>query len=161
MDLIKYYTDYIDDVNEKFPTISKAEIKQILYYGFKVFAAVNMAGMDTFHRNYDYVAYVGKLFNDNLTYFHYWRIKCKKKLRYIYRRSNTIFNGKYYFGMTQKEFEFYESQKSKVGVRRKKFYFPYIYAYKIKEEAFLDRYRKYFFELDFPKDIGWVLFQEK
>lgn len=160
MDIIKYYTDYIDQVNEKFPSLSKSEIKQILNYGFKIFNVCHRNGMDTLHKSPYFTAYVGRLYNDNLKYYHYWRLKYKKKLRYLYKRQNTVYDGHYYFGMTEKEFQYHESQKHKKGVRRQNFHYPYIYAYKIKEEAFIDRARKYFFVVDYPEDIGWVLYRE-
>ena len=158
---IKNYTDYIDQVREKFPTLSKGEINTVLKYGFRMFASLNMSGLDTFHRNFNFVAYVGKFFNDGLTFYHYWRLKYKKKLRYLYRKKKTIYDGYYYFGLTEKEYQAYLAQINTKGNRRQKFYFPYVYGYKIKEEAFLDRYRRYFFKVSFPVDVGWILYKEK
>lgn len=160
MDIVKYYTDYIEEVQKKFPSLSHQEIKQILNYGFKMLNVCHRNGMDTLHKAPYFTAYIGSLFNNNLKYYHYWRIKYKKKLRYLYKRYNTIFDGKYYFGLTEKEFEYYNSQKKKKGARRQMFHFLYIYAYKIKEEAFIDRGRKYFFVIDYPEDLGWAFYKE-
>lgn len=71
MDVIKYYTDYIDKVNEKFPSLSEHEIKQILNYGFKMFNTCHRNGLDTLNLTSYYTMYTGKLFNDNLTNYHY------------------------------------------------------------------------------------------
>lgn len=160
MDIIKDYTYYVDAVKEKFPTLSESEIKVILRHGFRMFAGCNMNDLDTLHMSKGFVAYVGKFFNDGLKYHHYWRTKYKKKARYLYRRRKTIYDGYYYFALTEKEYQFYLSQKKPRGTRRQKFFFPYIYAYKVKEEAFVDRFRKYFFRLSFPTDVGWTLYKE-
>lgn len=160
MDIIKYYTDYIDEVNEKFPSLSKHEIKQILNYGLKMFNTCHRNGLDTINITSYYTMYTGKLFNDDFTHYHYWRLKYKRKLRFLYRRQKTIYDGHYYFGMTEKEFEYYQSQKKNRGTRRQVFHYPYMFAYKIKEEAFADRGRKYFFIVDYPEDVGWMFYKE-
>lgn len=82
-------------------------------------------------------------------------------MRYMYRKERRIYDGYYYFGLTQKEFEYWQEQtKEKVKKRRQIIHFNYIYAYKSMEEAFVDKSRKYFFKLSYPADVGWALYKE-
>lgn len=78
----------------------------------------------------------------------------------MYKRENRVYDGFYYFGMTEKEFQNYQSQKKHTGKRRKIFTFNRVYAYKIKEEAFADRSNRYFFKLSYPEDVGWAFYKE-
>ena len=56
-------------------------------------------------------------------------------MRYLYRKERRIYDGYYYFGLTQKEFEYWQEQtKEKVKKRRQIIHFNYIYAYKSMEE---------------------------
>ena len=162
MDLFKTYEDYMDQVCEHFPTIDRKDIDKILRHGFKMFHYSHWWGMDTLNKTDYFTAYTGNLYNDELKYYHYWRQKRKRKLRYLYKREKHIYDGYYYFGLTQKEFEYWQQQtkKHKHGHRRSIIHFNYIYAYKIMEEAFVDRGRKYFFKFSYPVDAGWTIFKE-
>ena len=161
MEVFKTYKDYMDRVCEKFPTIDRKTIDKILNYGFRMFHYTHWAGLDTWNKTDYFSMYTGKLFMDDIKQYHYWRWKRKRKMRYLYRKERRIYDGYYYFGLTQKEFEYWQEQtKEKVKKRRQIIHFNYIYAYKSMEEAFVDKSRKYFFKLSYPADVGWSLYKE-
>lgn len=157
---IKYVDDYVDKVWEKFPSLTRKEIEYILKFGLRSFYTHNVYGGDVLLKSPYFTLYCGKFFRDNLIFYHYWRIKNKIKLRIKYKRAKKTFNGEYYFGLTDKEFENYKAQFKSRGRRRQRVKFDYIYAYKILEECMLDRGRKHFFVLYFPTDVGWTLYQK-
>lgn len=157
---IKYIDDYIDKVHKKFPSLSRKEIETILLFGMRSFYTHNLYGGDVLLKSPYFTLYSGKFFKDNLIFYHYWRIKNKIKLRIKYYRAKTIFNGEYYFGLTDKEFENYKSQFKSRGRRRTKVKFDHIYAYKILEECMLDKAKKHFFSLSFNEDVGFTFYKQ-
>lgn len=151
--LIKDLDDYVDEISEKYPHISKYEIKRVLEYGFTTFYMLNKKGADVLIRNRSFSAYCGKMFLDDYKRAFYNNIKKRIKLRLLYRFSQEIYSGSYYFGLTNAEWDFYQSQiKNK---RRSKIKFKDLLLYKIKEESFIDKSKTHFFEIYYPIDVGW------
>ena len=68
----------------------------------------------------------------------------KLKLRIKYKRAKTIFNGKYYFGLKEQQ---YQVLFGKGKNKRKKICFPEMKIYKIYEECELHK-PDYIFEFD-------------
>jgi len=66
-------------------------------------------------------------------------------LRFKYRSSKTQFNGEYYFGLSQRQFDEYCGKFTKNKKKNPKLTFKDIILYKILDECLLDRNKKYFF----------------
>lgn len=156
--MIKELGDYLDILENKYPHISRYELKRVLEHGFHTFYTLNKKGADLQIHNKDYTAYCGKMFIDNHKRALYNNIKTRIKLRLKYKYIQEEYNGIYYFGLSEAEWEFYQSQIT--SKRRNKIKFTNLKLYKIKEECFLDKSKKHFFILYYPIDVGWLFTEE-
>lgn len=158
INMIKELDDYLDVLNRKYPQISRQELKNVIEYGFSTFYFLNKKGADIQIHNEKYTAYCGKMFIDNHKRVLYNNVKARIKLRLKYNYAQEIYNGLYYFGLNDVEWEFYQSQMA--SKRRNKIKFIDLKLYKIKEECYLDKSKTHFFILYYPIDVGWF-FTEK
>lgn len=151
--MIKEIGDYLDILKSKYPHISYQDLKRILEYGFYTFYMLNKKGADVQVSNRKYTAYCGRMFlNDNIRSL-YNITKAKRKLRLLYKYSQEAYDGIYYFGLNDEEWEQYQSQI--VSKKQNKVKFLNLKLYKIKEECFLDKSKTHFFMINYPIDIGW------
>lgn len=157
--MVKDLDEYLCKLEKKYSSVSKAEIKRILEYGFGVFYTLNKYGADIQIHNNNFTAYCGKMFIDDYKRTLYNNLKYRIKLRLNYKYTQEIYNGFYYFGLNEIEWEFYK--KKLQSKRRSRIEFKNIKLFKIKEECFLDKSKKYFFILNYPIDIGWTCIKEK
>ena len=156
--MVKELDSYIESISKKYPYIPKKELQRVIEYGFNTYFLLTKKGADIQIQNSKYNAYCGKLFLDNLKRILYNNVKMRIKLRLKYKYAQEIYDGNYYFGLNESEWENYQSQiKSK---RRNKITFYNIKLYKIKEECFLDKSKKYFFILNYPIDVGWTFIKD-
>ena len=155
----KYVDDYVDRVHEKFPTVSKSAIKRILQFGTKSFYTHNLYGGDVLLRAPYFTLYCGRMFKSNLVFYKYWKIKYKIKFRIKYKREKRKYDGWYYFGMTEEEYQTYKIQSK--NKRRKSFTLNTFFAFKIFDELLLDRKYKYFFKFKFPVDVGFKFYKKE
>ena len=155
--MIKTLDDYISNIKSKYPNVSEEEIKKILEYGFNTFYTLTKKGADIQIKNNKYNAYCGKMFLDNLKRTLYNKTKSKIKLRLKYKYAQNIYNGKYFFGLNEEEWNSYQKQ---INIKKnKEILLSKIKLYKIKEECLLDKSKKYFFVLYYPVDIGWTFYK--
>lgn len=155
----RYVDDYVDRVHERFPKISKKAIKRILQFGLKSFYTHNLYGGDVLLKSPYFTLYSGRMFRSNLVFYKYWKIKYKIKFRIKYKRDKKQYDGYYYFGLSEEEYQDYKSQVKKSGRRRQKFTFKKVYAYKLLDECLLDRKNKHFFRFEFPTDVGFTFYK--
>lgn len=155
---IRRAEDYYDQIQEKFPDLNRWEISRIVVFGLRMFYLHNLWGGDIIIKSRYFLMYVGRVFSSNLTFYHYAKIKWRIKLRMKYKRKKIRFDGKYYFGMTEKEYQDWESQFEQ-GKKKSKIVYKNVYAHKIKEECFLDHAKKYLFEWSWPEDMGFAFFR--
>ena len=148
---------YYDKIQEKFPSLTKNQIERIVKFGLRSYYNHNLYGGDVLNKSPYFTMYTGKLFNDNILFYQYRLIKNRIKLRIKYKRSKVKYDGNYYFGLTEEEFENYKKQFKKTGRRRRKVTFDKIYAYKIKDECLMDHRYKHIFKLNYPADGGFIL----
>jgi len=151
---IRNPSDYYEQVHERFPDLTLIEIKKIVDFGLKSFCKHNRIGGDVLLKSKDITVYSGKVFSSNLVFYHYWRLKHKVKLRLKHRIAKPKFNGEYYFGLTQREFDEYCGDLSKK--RKPQIIIKNAFLYKILEECLLDRQKKHFFVWYFSQDLGYT-----
>ena len=155
---LKQIQDYYDQVKEQFPDLEMWEIDKILKHGMRSFYMVNVYGADVLLKHKNFTMYFGKLFRNNLIFYKYWRLKHKIKLRIKWKRDKRQWDGYYYFGLTEENYQSYF--KNKKGRIKKKINIQKLYGYKIPEECFLDQKLKYFFKFK-HEDVGFTLYYEE
>ncbi len=158
--IIRKYTDYVDKVHEKFPDVPIKELQTIMRFGLRSFYLHNLYGGDVLLKSPYFTLYSGKMFSDNLVFYHYWKIKYKIKLRIRHKRARKPYSGKYYFGMTEKQYEEYVSSRKTKGRSKTKVTIEHLFAYKIMEEAMLDRGKKHFFILYYDSNVGFSFYKK-
>lgn len=154
---VKSVENYYNEIQKKFPDLSKKQIEKIIKFGLRSYYNHNLYGGDILNKSPYFTMYTGKLFGNNLLFYKYWLIKNKIKLRIKYKRNKTKYDGYYYFGLSESEFADYKKQFNKTGRRRRKITFEKIYAFKIKEECLINNKHKHIFRLSYPEDVGFVL----
>lgn len=157
--MVKELDDYLDKLEEKYPHIPRKELKRVLEHGFYTFYMLTKKGADIQSHTERSTAYCGKLFTDHYKRSLYNNVKKRIKLRLKYKYAQEVYDGAYYFGLNEAEWEFYQSQKA--TKRRSKVKFTNLRLYKIREECFLDKSKKHFFMLYYPIDVGWSFWEDE
>ncbi len=152
---IKYIEDYYDKIKEQFPELTEKQISQILTFGFQSFYLHTLYGGDILSKSPYLTVYCGKTFLDPQKFMQYRGLKLTTKLRVKYKKAKTQWDGYYYFGLTDEEFEYYKSQMKKSGRRRRKFHFKQITMFKILEELLSKRRFNHIFKIPYPLDVGF------
>lgn len=148
---------YYDKIKEKYPELTYRQIDRIVKHGLLAYYTVNTYGADVLLKHPKYTIYTGKLFNDKLVFYKYWRLKWRIKLRLKYFRTKSKYEGYYYFGLSESEFLQYKSKIKKTGRRRQKIEFPNVTLFKLLDEALLDHGKKHFFKIKYPEDCGFMM----
>lgn len=156
---IKTIRDYYDEVAEAFPEVPKKDIERILNFGWKSVYLHNAYGGDTLLKDDSknkYLFYIGNLTFDSLKHFRYYIKKMIVKIRVLYHRSKVVWDGYYYFALTEDQYQHYLSQINSKGRKRKKFNFKgSVMFYKIfKECKVAEHNKKYFFKIFSTVDLG-------
>ena len=157
---LKRIEDYYDKVQEKFPELTREQIDKILKFGFRSFYTHTLYGGDVLSKSPYFTMYCGKVFSSNVVFYNYWLLKTRIKLRIKYKRTRTQYDGYYYFGLSEDDFQYYLSQKKKTGRRRQKFHFKRIKLFKIVDEVICDRQYKHIFKIPYPVDNGFTIWRE-
>ncbi len=151
---------YYDKIIERWPELTYKQVDKIIKHGLSSLYLYNLYGGDVLLKSPDYTMYFGKLFKEGGIFYKYWQIKWKIKLRIKYKKAKTKYDGYYYFGLTEEEFQTYKNKIKPTGRRRKKFEFKRIVLYKILDECFLHKELKHIFRIKYPEDCGFTMFKE-
>ena len=127
---LKKVQDYYEHLFELYPNIPKRDIQRIMQFGLKAFLMHNNYGGDVLLQSPNMWLYCGKLMKDSVKYFEYYKRKMIIKIRINHKRLNIPWDGYYYFGMHQKQYDDYCSQKNKRGRPKKHFKFGNVVLYK-------------------------------
>lgn len=150
---IRHVEDYYDKIKEKFPDLEMWEIEKILKHGFQSMFVLNNYGADVICKSpKGFLMYFGKLFNNKDLWWQYRTIKSRIKFRIKHLAKKQVWDGVYYFGLTEDEYNTLIPKKS--GRYKRKITFPNLKIYKIKEEACLLFTVKYLFKLTGEEDKG-------
>ena len=164
---LAYPEKYYEKVKERFPELTYREIDTIVKFGLRSLFINCGYGGDILLKAPYFTMYIGKIFKDKLKFVKYKILKQSIKLRIKYKRAKTQWDGYYYFGLTEDEFQEYlnnfriygQGNKSK-GARRRKITFPKIKCYKILEECKIHPIYKHIFKLKYPEDVGFTFWKE-
>lgn len=158
---IKTINDYYDIMYSKFPDVPKDDIKKILNHGWKAFYQINSVGADVSTADKDFWCYVGFLQKNSLKYFRYYIKKLVLKLRIMGKRTKVLWNGYYYFALSDKQFDQYLEQQKAKGRKRKWFNYGNQILFKSLNDCRLTQFnKKYIFKVPFISSIGDRFYKE-
>lgn len=141
---IKNVNDYVDSVHEKFPEFTKAEIKRILVYGFKMIIQYVSAGNDIQIKDNKSFFFIGQIPNSALAAFNKYKYKLAKRIRYMFQKTNSKWDGYYYFTRSENQYKEYLAQ-SKKKIKT----FKDVFLYKLLDEVKVqDSSNPYIFRLN-------------
>ena len=105
--------DYVDSVHEKFPELTKEEVKRILVYGWKMIIQYVSANNDVSIITNKEFMFIGKIPTDALNVFKTYCYKLSKRIAYMFNRTNSKWDGYYYFARNENQYKDYLSQSKK------------------------------------------------
>lgn len=161
---IKRIEDYLDQIQELYPNVPKSDLKKILNFGWKSLYLHNSYGGDVVIKDQNFFAYFGRLMNNSLSWFAYYKKKLATKILILFKRhqKGCSFDGYYYFALTPPQLKDYYSQQKGRGRKRSYYTFKNIILYKCKEECIVREAEKpYLFRVRIVADIGWHIFKRE
>lgn len=151
----KQYTDYLEQLQYKFPLVDPKDIKRILRFFLKSIYLSCTYGGDVFLRDSTLWCYIGTLRRNSLHHYNYYIEKLCKKLRILYKRKKIQWDGYYYFALSDTQYENFMSQKNKKGRPKKIFNYGTVILYKIRGECELKNHSKrYIFRVPYNTEVG-------
>lgn len=158
----KTIQDYYQIIQDKFPQVSIADIKRILNFSWRSLYLHNSYGGDTFITDKDIWCYIGYLKYDPIKHFSYYIKKLALKLRVLYKRKKILWDGYYYFALSQREYDKYIGNVKKRGRPKKKFTFENIVLYQILDECKIQEFNKqYIFRIPYIDTVKLKFFVPK
>ena len=149
--------DYIDAVHELHPDLTKEEIKRILVYGWKMILQYVSFGNDVQILSSKIFFFIGKIPSSALAVFNNYCYKLAKRIQYMFRRTKAKWDGYYYFGITENQYQEYLRQG-----RKKVKTFKNIKLYKLLEECKISEHSKpYIFRLNEDKTAWFSKFYKE
>lgn len=130
--------DYLSELQEQYPTVPAEDIKRAVEYGWRMLYYYNLRGCDTLisSSKYRYWFYCGELTRDSMKHFSYYKRMLRRKLRVLYIKKVKEWDGYYYTGLTDKEYdELLSALNSKRGRKKRNFKFYNKLGLKVLDEA--------------------------
>lgn len=157
---LKKVQDYYDALYNLYPDVPKRDIKRIMQFGLKSLLMHNNYGGDVLLHSPSMWMYCGKLMKDSVKYFEYYKRKMITKLRINHKRFDIPWDGYYYFGLIQSDYDKYLSQKNKRGRPKKHFKYGNVVLYKYFDECNLRNSGAVaIFRITFQADLGLNLYK--
>lgn len=154
----KYVKDYYEEIYKLFPTVTKRDIKRILNFGLRSLYLHNSYGGDVKVKEGSFWLYIGNLRKKPLDHFFYYIKKLTIRLRVLHKRRK-LWDGYYYFGLSEKSYEKYLNQIKTRGRPRKYFHFGPVFLYQILDECKInERFSKYIFKVPYMGNMGMKRF---
>lgn len=154
---IKNVSDYVPQVQEKFPILSKTELNKIISFGLKRYAYANRNHCDVLLCNRiesPINAFCGKLTVDSLRHYKTWHVKWRMKERLLFYLHKRKWDGYYYIGVNEATHQKLLKQKGKYK------HFGNTCLVKLKKELHHEQWCKHIWRIPFPIDCGWKFFKE-
>lgn len=155
--IIKRIDDYVDQLHEKYPEMSKKDILKILKMGFNFYrklitigCGVNIGSNEMATRTQKVGGKDKLAYKENLA---------ARKARVKWNRSDKEFDGYYYFALGKNQFAELDQEKLKKKCKLK---FKHIWLFKSAEECWLRHsYKDHFFKLRYPVDCGFFMYKDE
>lgn len=150
---------YYDSICSMFPDVPKQDIKLILNFSWKSLYLHNSYGGDTLIKDNSLWCYIGKLKKDPLKHYQYYIRKLTIRLRVLYRRRKTKWDGYYYFALSESAYQKYLEQKNKKGRPKKRFNFGQVFMYQILDECkIVENSYKYIFRIPYVTKVNFKFY---
>ena len=157
----KTIQDYYDEVQKEFPLVPRKDIERILKFGWKQLYLHNSYGGDVIITDNTFWCYIGFMTKNSLQHFKYYVRKLITKIRILYRRKKIQWNGYYYFGLTEDQYQNYLSQINKRGRHKKYFNYGNCILFKLLDECKVqENGKKYIFKVPYISDFGMKLYKK-
>lgn len=105
--------DYVDAVHESFPELTREEVKRILVYGWKQIIQCVSAGNDVSILTPKMFFFIGKIPSNSLKAFKLYCYKLANRIAYMFKKSNSKWDGYYYFSRSESQYKEYLKQSKK------------------------------------------------
>lgn len=158
--MLTHTSDYLQELQKQYPTVPPEDIKRAVEYGWRMLYYYNLRGCDTLisSTKYNYWFYCGELTKDSLKHFRYYKKMLRRKLRALYSKKVSEWDGYYYVGLTDSEYEEYIQSQNKKGRKKKNFQFKDKVALKIFDEAKLYySWSKCILKFTYIVDLGFTI----
>lgn len=154
---------YLPKLKEEFPSIPLEDIRRAVEYGWRMLYYYNLRGCDTLisSNKYKYWFYCGELTKDSVKHFNYYKRMLRRKLRVLYNKKVKEWNGYYYIGLTDSEYNSLLNELNKKGRKKKNFIFHNKTALKVLDEAkVFYSWSKCIIRFKPTTDLGYSFFKE-
>lgn len=143
--------NYVDSVHEKFPELTREEVKRILVYGWKMIIQYVSVGNDVSMITNKEFMFIGKIPSNGLSAFKTYCYKLSKRIAYMFKKTYSKWDGYYYFVRSENQYKNYLAQS-----RKQYKTFENVFLFKLLEEAKI-KYPSapYIFRLKEDK-TGWM-----
>lgn len=153
---------YLPRLQEQFPSVPLEDIKRAVEYGWRMLYYYNLRGCDTLINSttHKYWFYCGELTKDSMKHFNYYKRMLRRKLRVMYSKKVKTWDGFYYIGLTDAEY----NQLNKKGPGRKKQLFTFYNKLLLKsyDEAYVYySWSKYIIKFQYITDLGYSYFKSE
>ena len=155
--IIKRIDDYVDQLHEIYPEMSKKDILKILKMGFHFYRKLITIGCGVNIGSNEMATRTQKVgVKDKLAYK---ENLAARKARVKWNRSDKEFDGYYYFALGKNQFAELDQEKLKKKCKLK---FKHIWLFKSAEECWLRHsYKDHFFKLRYPVDCGFFMYKDE
>ena len=105
--------DYVDAVHEKFPELTREEVKRILVYGWKMIIQYVSNGNDVSMVTNKEFMFIGRIPSSALSTFKTYCFKLSRRISYMFKKTYSKWDGYYYFVRNEDQYKDYLSQSRK------------------------------------------------
>ena len=139
--------DYVNEICEKHPDLSKEEVKRILVYGWKMILQYINFGNDVSIISRKLFFFIGVIPVSRLAVFNNYCYKLSRRIQYMFRRTKSNWDGYYYFARSENQYIDYLQQNKKTYK-----IFKNVKLYKLLEECKIKEHSSpYIFRLNEDK----------
>lgn len=128
--------DYVELVHEQHSDLSEEEIKRILVYGWKMILQYVSFGNDLQITSHGFFFFIGRIPVTGFTTFKNYCYKLAKRIQYMFKRTQSKWDGYYYFARTENQYiDYLKQSKKKYKTFEKVFLYKLLEECKIKEHS--------------------------
>lgn len=150
------YHDFVPQLQKEYPWLKRSDITKILRFGFFNLDKMIRGDMDFYTSDQNgFMIYIGNIINNKYKLLCYYKRKLQKRIRYLYTKRNVIWDGYYYFGVTENQYVDILKQNPKL-IKSKPIIFKKIKLFQIFDECKMaNRNHQHFFRIPYITNLGF------